>query len=59
MPVYPDGDYFAFLSEDFSEGTFGHPWEKTICVLGERLVRSFGRSLETWLPIKRENGRPA
>lgn len=59
VPVYPDGDYFAFLSEDFSEGTFGHPWEKTICVLGERLVTSFGRSLATWLPIKRENGRSA
>lgn len=29
VPAYPDGDYFAFLSEDFSEGTFGHPLEET------------------------------
>jgi len=59
VPVYPDGDYFAFMREDFSEGTFGHPWEETLCVIGERLVQSLGRSLSTWLPTKRRNGRPS
>lgn len=59
VPVYPDGDYFAFLTEDFTEGTFGHPWEQTICVIGERLVETLGRSWATWLPIKRRDGVPA
>jgi len=58
VPVYPNGDYYAFLREDFSEGTFGHPWEQTLCVIGERLIQSLGRSLSTWLPIKRWNGQP-
>jgi hypothetical protein len=56
IPVYPDGDYYAFLTEDFASGTFGHPWERTICVFGERLVSSLARSFETWLPAKRKNG---
>lgn len=56
VPVYPDGDYFAFLSKDLSEGTFGHPWERTLCVIGERLGAALGRSLETWLPVKRRDG---
>jgi hypothetical protein len=29
-PVYPDGAYYAFLRDDFTEGTFGHPWS-TAC----------------------------
>lgn len=56
VPVYPDGDYYAFLTSDFTEGTFGHPWEQTLCVIGERLGASLGRSLETWLPVKRRDG---
>lgn len=56
VPVFPNGDYFIFLTKDFREGTFGHPWEETLCVLGERMVNSLGRSLRTWLPVKRENG---
>jgi len=59
IPVYPDGDYYAFLTPDLAEGTFGHPWERTLCVIGRRMVDSLGRSLGTWLPIKRENGGSA
>ena len=59
VPVYPDGDYYAFLTQDFTEGTFGHPWEQTLCVIGKRLGDSLGRSLETWLPIKRRDGLSA
>jgi hypothetical protein len=58
VPVYPDGDYYAFLTQDFTEGTFGHPWEQTLCVIGERMSASLARSLETWLPIKRRDGVP-
>ena len=51
--VYPDGDYYAYVSPDFVEGTFGHPWEPSLCVFGPRMVHSLGRSLAGWLPIKR------
>lgn len=47
--VYPDGDYAICLSEDMQNGTFGHPWEKTICIFGEEL-------LEIVCPIIKESG---
>ncbi len=56
MPVYPKGDYYIFLRDDLSEGTFGHPWEQTLCVFGERLLASLGRTLATWLPVIRIDG---
>jgi len=59
VPVFPDGDYYTFARLDFSEGTFGHPWEPTLCVFGPRLVETLGRTLSTWLPTQRINGQPA
>jgi hypothetical protein len=56
VPVYPNGDYYIFVNADMSEGTFGHPWEQTLCVMGPRLTASLGRSLAAWLPIKRRDG---
>jgi len=38
---FPDGDYEILLSEDMSFGTFGHPWEHSICIFGDQLVKSF------------------
>jgi len=32
VPVLPNGDYYIFLAEDFSFGSFGHPWEMTITI---------------------------
>lgn len=58
VPVFPNGDYYIFARPDFSTGTFGHPWEKTLCVFGSELVQTLGRTLATWLPRKRENGDP-
>jgi hypothetical protein len=58
VPVYPDGDYYAFLTPDLREGTFGHPWEQTLCVIGDRLGKSLGRALSTWLPMLRSDGVP-
>jgi hypothetical protein len=55
---FPNGDYYTFARPDFSEGTFGHPWEQTLCVFGPRLVKTIGRTLSTWLPAKRINGKP-
>ncbi|WP_222105925.1 DUF2716 domain-containing protein [Catellatospora sichuanensis] len=53
--VFPNGDYYIFLTEDMSTGTFGHPWEQTLCVFGEPLVSALVPLLTSWLPIKRTN----
>jgi hypothetical protein len=53
VEVFPDGDYYAFLTEDLTEGTFGHPWEQTPCVFGPRLMPKLVGPLTSWLPIKR------
>jgi len=37
-PVFPDGDYYIFLSEDFDFGLFGHPWESSLCLFGQKLL---------------------
>ena len=52
---FPNGDYFAFLSENFRTGTFGHPWESSLCVFGDRLLERVDPLLSTMLPIKRRN----
>ena len=39
--VWPDGDYFIFLADDFRFGLFGHPWEQTICIFGQPLLDAF------------------
>ena len=38
VPVLPNGDYYLYLAPDLSFGTFGHPWEQTICVFGAPLL---------------------
>ncbi|MEK5057992.1 sugar epimerase [Paenibacillus sp. FSL H7-0326] len=38
---YPDGEYYLFLKSDFSWGYLSHPWEKTICIFGEELIKNF------------------
>ncbi len=50
---------FDLSTPSVTEGTFGHPWEQTLCVFGERLVNSLGRTLATWLPIVRVDGHPS
>ncbi|MEV6348921.1 DUF2716 domain-containing protein [Actinoplanes sp. NPDC051851] len=51
----PDGDYYVFLTEDLTCGTFGHPWEQTLCIFGEPLVTALTPLLAPWLPIKRSS----
>ncbi|WP_433731906.1 DUF2716 domain-containing protein [Actinoplanes sp. CA-051413] len=53
--VFPNGDYYIFLTEDMSTGTFGHPWEQTLCIFGEQLVSALVPTLTSWLPVKRSN----
>lgn len=36
--IHPDHDYYIWLTEDFRNGTFGHPWEPSLCVFGEELL---------------------
>lgn len=57
VPVYPDGDYYTFATADFADGTFGHPWEQSLCVFGPRLVGTLGRTLSAWLPLLRVDGQ--
>ncbi|MFF5226045.1 DUF2716 domain-containing protein [Dactylosporangium sp. NPDC000521] len=54
-PVVPNGDYSVFLTEDMRTGTFGHPWEQTLCVFGDRLVSALTPMLTSWLPVKRSS----
>jgi hypothetical protein len=53
--VFPNGDYYIFLTDDMSTGTFGHPWEQTLCVFGEQLMSALVPTLTSWLPVKRSN----
>ncbi|GAB2505855.1 DUF2716 domain-containing protein [Nocardiopsis aegyptia] len=36
--VFPDGDYYIYTTPDLRLGTFGHPWENTLCVFGRDLL---------------------
>ncbi|WP_197038184.1 MULTISPECIES: DUF2716 domain-containing protein [Actinomycetes] len=59
FPLPSEDDYYTFARLDFTESTFGHPWEWTLCVFGPRLVETLGQTLSTWLPVKRVNGHSA
>lgn len=37
---FPDGDYAILLSKDMRIGTFGHPWEHSICFFGEAFANA-------------------
>jgi hypothetical protein len=37
----PDGDYYIFLTKDFQNVWFGHPWEKTITLIGDKLIKAY------------------
>src|SRR5437870_732528 len=38
VPILPIGDYYIFLTKDFNNVWFGHPWEQTITLIGEDIV---------------------
>jgi hypothetical protein len=40
IEAFPNGDYSIFTGPDLSFGTFGHPWEATLCVWGADLIRA-------------------
>ena len=49
----PDGDYHIFLTENFSTGSLGHPWEETLCVFGAPLLERVSPLLAAILPVLR------
>jgi hypothetical protein len=50
VPVFPNGDYYAHMKPDLHWGTFGHPWQHSLCIWGDDLVDTLGAELLTWLP---------
>lgn len=51
---FPNGDYFIFVTEDMDQGMFGDPFEQTLCVIGEPLLRAVTLRLPR-LPVKRQS----
>jgi hypothetical protein len=52
---FPNGDYSIVMSDDMSAGTFGHPWEQTLCIFGATLIEATGALTSYW-PVKRHQG---
>ena len=58
LSPYPNGDYYILLAEDLSFGTFGHPWELSLCVFGAPLLDRVADQLGRILPrVLRRDGR--
>lgn len=43
---YPNGNYYFFISKDFSYGLLGHPWRKEIYVFGNELINKFENKMK-------------
>ena len=50
--LVPDGDYYIFLSKDFSNVWFGHPWEQAITLIGEDVVNNGLRLTEEFRTLQ-------
>ncbi|MFF3689532.1 DUF2716 domain-containing protein [Streptomyces sp. NPDC002187] len=60
LSPYPDGDYYVLLTEDFLIGSFGHPWEESLCLFGQGLLDVVGVQVDEILGVPmRRAGRPA
>lgn len=57
LSVYPNGDYHIFVTASLEYGIFGHPWERTICIFGEKLVSTLSPLLMDWLVPVRVDGK--
>ena len=57
---YPNGDYFFFISTDWSYGIFGHPWLNELYVMGKELIEQFDlRSAELEIRTTQEAAQVA
>ncbi|MDR1131764.1 MAG: DUF2716 domain-containing protein [Oscillospiraceae bacterium] len=36
---YPNGDYYFYISTDFSWGYLSHPWQKSVFIFGDKLKK--------------------
>ncbi|MCM1468473.1 MAG: DUF2716 domain-containing protein [Alistipes sp.] len=41
---YPNGDFHAFVSMDYTYGIYGHPWREEIYVVGLSLIELFEKN---------------
>ncbi|WP_406335728.1 DUF2716 domain-containing protein [Streptomyces sp. NBC_00203] len=59
LSPYPDGDYYVYLSGDFRLGSFGHPWESSVCLFGQELLDTVAAEVEDVLgpPLRRAGRR--
>ena len=57
FPIYPHQSWSALLTSDMQHGVFADSGQRTLCVIGEPLLATLARSLETWLPTIRVDGR--
>ncbi|MEU2865764.1 DUF2716 domain-containing protein [Streptomyces mirabilis] len=62
LSPYPDGDYYIFLADDLRFGTFGHPWEHSLCVFGAELLEAIAEDVsnaqDLWIGLGLDaNGR--
>lgn len=39
VPIFPNGDYYFFIQKKFKWGLLGHPWEKSITIFGEEMIK--------------------
>ncbi|QIB42286.1 DUF2716 domain-containing protein [Streptomyces aureoverticillatus] len=46
LSPYPNGDYYIYLSQDFRLGSFGHPWESSVCLFGQKLLDAVAAELD-------------
>ncbi|MEU3646730.1 DUF2716 domain-containing protein [Lentzea sp. NPDC034063] len=53
----PDGDYAVLAPYDLRFGTFGHPWEDSLCVWGEELLAEVSDELDALMPRLRTGGK--
>lgn len=37
----PNGDYYIFITKDLKNIWFGHPWEKTVTLFGDKFIKEF------------------
>lgn len=38
----PDGDYTLFATPDYKNGIFVHPWQPSVCVFGQVMLKELG-----------------
>ena len=49
---YPDGDYYIFISNNFSWGYFTHPWTQELWVFGNELINEINNIPQVYLSLK-------